>query len=99
MESDASRDVRVAGNKFYKCMDFRLASRERPGAYLLSLLPPMARKVAIQVQTLFVGLYLNGVAIPVFQQALRKEPVVRPASFGWIAADEEPGLKWIRLPG
>jgi len=60
----------VRGDKPDQVVDLRLAAGEGTRAALLALLPPVSRKVAVQVEALFVPLKGQRVAVPVFQGSL-----------------------------
>ena len=66
---------------------------------LLVFLPPVQGKVAVQVQSLFVGLNVDQGAVIVFDLPLGEQAVVLSPRLGRFAADEQARVLRVGLPG
>src|SRR5262249_2210986 len=98
VERNAARDVRVLGDKIYDSPHFRLARRVGTGAVLVRFLPPVGGEIAVQIQTLFVWLDIDGHAIPILKRSFWELPIVSSARFSGISADQQSWLFGMGFP-
>ena len=77
---------------------FGLRRRKRAGAQLLELLPPVRRKISIQIKSLLILLHSQHEPVPPLHRPLGQDPVVGSAGLDRIAPDHQSRLLRVVLP-
>src|SRR5438309_7608887 len=98
VEARAAGEVRTADDEVDDGAHFGLRRRIRSGAELLEFLPPTRREIPIQVKALLWFPDAQRKAIVMLEPAFGHQPIIGPAGFRGIAANQQTRLIGMRLP-
>ena len=98
MKRKAAGNVLMMGNEVHHCTNFRLGSGIRAGAELFMFLPPARGEIAVQVDPLFILVYLYRVAVVITHRAFGQHAIVNAAILGWLTRHHQARLGGMTFP-